>query len=81
MTTTDRLWALEWSQSQNAFHIQPLDKTLAFNRRLYVEGKRCLNDYRVIHVGMRAECEAMANSCRQTLRARESEVLSLVGVV
>ena len=81
MTTTDQLWVLEWSQSQNALHIQPLEKTLAFNRRLYANDTKCINDYRVLHVGSRDECEAMANSCRQTLRARESEALSLVGVV
>lgn len=71
MTTTENLWVLEWSQRQNAFHIQRLDKTLSFNRRLYAEDKNCLNDYRVIHVGEKDTCEAMANACRQTLRDRE----------
>lgn len=71
MTTTENLWVLEWSQRQNAFHIQRLDKTLSFNRNLYAENKNCMNDYRVIHVGQKAECEAMADACRHTLRDRE----------
>lgn len=79
--TTDALWVLEWSQRQNAFHTQPLDKTLSFNRRLYAEDKNCMNDYRVIHVGAKDECEAMAQACRQTLRDRAPAApLRLMGV-
>ena len=68
---TSELWVLEWSQRQNALHIQQIHKTLDFNRKLYVDNKKAANDYRVVHIGSRADCEAMAASCRQTMEARD----------
>lgn len=73
MTTTD-LYVLEWSQRQNCFHIQPLERTLSFNRGLYQDNIRTVNDYRPIHVGTREECDKAADACRGTLQERDAEV-------
>lgn len=73
MTTeaTKDLWVLEWSQRQNMFHVQPLSKTLSFNRSLYAHNRPTSNDYRVLLVGTRADCQATADAARHTLHERE----------
>lgn len=75
MTTeaTKDLWVLEWSQRQNVFHVQPLVRTLAFNRNLYARNQPTNNDYRVLLVGTRDECQATADAARNTLREREGK--------
>ena len=73
MTTeaTKDLWVLEWSQRQNVFHVQRLEKTLSFNRSLYANNRPTSNDYRVLLVGTHLECHDAANAARQTLHERE----------
>ena len=67
------LWVLEWSQRSNCFHVQPLERTLSFNRGLYTENKKTVNDWRVLFVGTQAECSETADASRATLQARESQ--------
>lgn len=71
MTTNSDLYVLEWSQSSNGFHVQPLEKTLQFNRKLYAANRKTLNDYRVLFVGSYDECSAAADASRKTLIDRE----------
>lgn len=72
MTTTD-LYVLEWIQRSNLFHIQAIEDTLRFNRRLYSENKATVNDWRMIHVGTRDECSIVADNCRHTLNQRDHD--------
>lgn len=65
------LWVLEWSQRANAFHIQKLEHTLSFNRKLYTENTKTSNDYRILHVGTHDECDAAAEAARSTIQTRE----------
>ena len=71
MTTNSDLYVLEWSQRGNGFHVQPLEATLQFNRRLYADNVGTVNDYRVLIVGTQDECLAAAEASRQTLVDRE----------
>lgn len=73
MTTDKDLWVLEWSQRQNVFHVQRLEKTLSFNRSLYANNRPTSNDYRVLLVGAHDECQATADAARNTLREREGK--------
>ena len=66
---------LEWSQRSNSFHVQPLENTLAFNRKLYRENKPTINDWRVLFVGSKDDCLATAESSRGTLNAREKRAV------
>jgi hypothetical protein len=72
MTINSDLWVLEWSQRGNVFHVQPLANTLSFNRKLYRENTKSINDYRVLLVGSNEECSAAADSSRRTLIEREN---------
>lgn len=71
MTGNSELYVLEWSQRANVFHVQPLEKTLQFNRGLYASNRETSNDYRTLIVGTYEECNAAADSARQTLIGRE----------
>ncbi len=62
------LWALEWSQRQNTFHVQPLHDALSANRSAYTGNAK--GDYRILHIGYRDEVDAMADACRGTLQRR-----------
>jgi hypothetical protein len=66
------LWALEWSHRANVFHVQRLDEALSFNRRLYQENTATTNDYRILLMGTKDECENAAEGSRHTLQERES---------
>lgn len=66
---TDELCVLEWSQKQSQFHIQAARHMLKRHREAYREDE-ALNDYHVLHIGSRTECEQVANACRNTLNVR-----------
>ena len=67
------LWALEWSHRENVFRIQLLDDSLSSNRQLYRENIECKNDYRILVVGTKQECDSAAEAARYTLQAREGQ--------
>lgn len=65
----DEMWVLLWSYKQNALHIEPLERTLALNRRAYTDNKP--GDYRLLFVGYREDVDAASRACRNTLKGRE----------
>ena len=69
-------WALLWSKSQNALHIEPLDQWLSKNRLAYRDNKD-LCDYHPIYVGEKSLCHITADSVRSTLIARTDQPRSL----
>lgn len=68
--------ALLWSKKSNCFHIEPLPATVNNGMRFFTSNKT--NDYLVIHVGNRAECNAKADELRPVVIERE-EVRRLFG--
>ena len=64
------LWALLWSHSQNALHIEPVSQWLSKNRQAYT-ANRGLTDYHPLHIGSRKDCETTANVVRNTLAQRD----------
>lgn len=73
--TTDQnsQWALLWSQSQSAMHIEPVEVMLKKNRHFYVADRR--NDYLPLVFGSRELCQQVADKVRQTLHARQKAAL------
>jgi hypothetical protein len=65
----DEIYVLEWSRSQLQFHVQRLADLITWNRSAYRDD-RALNDYHILHMGTRSECEDVAQSCRPTLHIR-----------
>lgn len=65
------LFVLEWSQSQNALHIQTLDKTLRAARERFSVNKAAPNDFTIVFIGEEDEVHKMAEQIRPLLRSRE----------
>lgn len=68
---TTGLYVLEWSQSQNALHIQPLEKTLRAARERFSVNKPAPNDFTIVFLGEEDEVHKMAEQIRPLLRSRE----------
>ncbi len=68
MSQTNHPYALLWSQSQCAMHIEPVMDMLTENRRACAENRRM--DYVPIAIGSRDLCSALAEKVRQTLNKR-----------
>lgn len=68
---TTGLYVLEWSQSQNALHIQPLDKSLRDARERFSVNKAAPNDFTILFLGEQDEVQKMAESIRPLLHSRE----------
>lgn len=62
-------WALLWSQSQNALHIETLDQMASANRKAYQDNRP--TDFVPIYIGAREHIDAAAGFCHQTLAGRE----------
>lgn len=62
-------WVLLWSQSQNALHIEPLERMLSSNRDAYKEDRR--SDYVPLYIGERSHVDAASAYCHGTLAERE----------
>lgn len=75
MTINSETHVLEWSQRSNTFHVQPLERTLAFNRKLYGKNQPTINDWRILLVGSKDDCLAAAEASRGTLQSRESRAV------
>ncbi len=71
----DEKWVLEWSQKQNAFHLQPLAKLLSKNQACFIDNTS--HSYILLMVGEKDACCRMADSWRDRLDQRTSK-LSLV---
>ena len=66
------LHVLEWSQSQNALHIQPLEKSLRAARERFSINKAAQDDYAIVFIGDKDEVHRMAEQIRPLLRNREA---------
>lgn len=62
-------WTLLWSCSQNALHIEPLERLLSLNRESYRDNEPVY--YAPIAIGSLAEMQAAAENIRPTLIQRE----------
>lgn len=62
-------YSLCWSHKRHQFHIDPLRVLLQRNRQAYSADVE-LNDYHLIFIGSRQECEQAAHAARGTLQAR-----------
>lgn len=67
---TNESWALLWSQSQNALHIEPVGDLLSKNRVAYTNDAD-LTDYQPIYIGDKETCRQTAELIRPTLVARQ----------
>jgi len=68
MNTPQETYALLWIQSQNAFHVEPIDVMLQSNRRASAEGRRM--DYVPILFGSAEDCREAGRSMRKALASR-----------
>lgn len=64
------LYVLEWSQSTNNFHIQPLANVCAANQMAFIEDKR-RPDYHILFVGEKESVHRMADQWRDRVSERE----------
>ncbi len=64
-------WVLEWSASQNSFHIQPLERSLASNQQRFMSGSS--SDWITLMIAPKDTCQAMADGQRNRLIQREGE--------
>lgn len=62
------LYALLWSRSQDALHIEPLAETISTGQRFLAEDRG--NDFIPIAVGSRAQCDRRAQGARELLMQR-----------
>lgn len=69
---TTGLYVLEWSQSQNALHIQPLEKSMRAARERFSVNKAAPNDFAIVFLGDEDEVNQMAEQIRPLLRSREA---------
>lgn len=53
-------YVLEWSASQRAFHIQPLEDSLEANRRRFSQRPVCPYDWVPMFIGSYDACEVVA---------------------
>ena len=63
-------YVLEWSKAQNCLHVQPAARLAETNLVAFMKN-RGLNDYHVLIVGSREECERCAERLRHRLIERE----------
>lgn len=69
LTPRPDVWALSWSQSQCALHVEPLAEMLSKNRTAYACNVR--SDYVALHIGPREECDLAADNVRNTIKDRQ----------
>lgn len=62
-------YALLWSRSQGALHIEPVAQMLKANRRAYASNHG--SDYLPIHLGSDEECRKAAELARETMSDRQ----------
>lgn len=62
-------YVLEWSQQQNAFHIQPLKSLLDANAKCFATNTS--HQYMTLLIGSEHECEKAADDLRARLKVRD----------
>ena len=63
-------YALQWSRTQNCFHVERVGHMLSNNRAAYLDDRAC--DYIPIAVGTLEQMSEIAEACRGTLDGRLS---------
>lgn len=61
---------LEWSQSSNGFHIQPLEKSIQSNKDAFTEDRR--SNYIVVGIGSHDAMTELAEELRPILEYRNA---------
>jgi len=74
MKTKRREWVVEFSQSQNAFHIQELESAVTANARRFWNKPHDMFDWIPVFVGTRRQCEIMVNQSEKRLQREEEQV-------
>lgn len=69
MELSKDLWALEWSQRQGFFHVQPLRGALEKNGRAFARNSAV--DYIILYIGTSDECQDEAERLRPVMTARD----------
>jgi hypothetical protein len=64
-------WVLEWSNKQNAFHVQPAINSMESNLNKLISGGRC--DYITVFIGTQDACHEVAANYRHYLKSREDK--------
>ena len=75
----EETFVLEWSASQQAFHIQLLDAALGANQRRFVSRPDNSFEWIPLFVGSYRECEAVARANEQKLARRRRTETELIG--
>lgn len=72
MKTKKKDWVVEFSQSQEAFHIQGLDSAVSANARRFWSKPNDMFDWVPVFVGTRRQCEIMVNQSEKRLQREEA---------
>jgi len=64
------LWTAEYSASQKAFHVDPLERTMQKNMRNAVLDKS--NDYQVFFIGSAEDCTQAVERMREFKEKRQT---------
>lgn len=67
---SNQLWSLSWSKKQNCFHIEPLADLVRKNASAFIN-ERTINDYHLVCIGSRDDCDEFSRAHRQLLVKRE----------
>lgn len=65
----DEKWVFLWSQSQCAFHIEPLEQMIKANAAAFNEDRRM--DYVPLFIGSRDDVDSLADHLRPTIHKRQ----------
>lgn len=65
------IWVLEWSQRQNAFHIQRAQSAMETNLNSLLSNNK--TDYITVMIGSREKCDAVADKARHYIKEREKK--------
>lgn len=67
-------YVVEYSQSQKAFHIQPMTDAVEANARRFWHRPNEMFDWVPVYVGTRRQCELMVVQSEQRIRKEEEPV-------
>ena len=67
-------FVVEYSQSQRAFHIQPLSAAIEANCRRFWQRPTEMFDWIVVYKGTRRQCEIIVNQSEKRLQREEAPV-------
>jgi len=62
---------LLWSKSQDALHIEPIERTMGINAEHFARNRQA-NDYMPIAIGTQEQIDAVADVCRKAMLERKA---------